>query len=72
MLLIKCKCGCFFTVKDDWFEHNRRHLSCQNCDTDIPLDPYTYISDLKLALEKAGAVVSAIPENGKMSVSFDA
>lgn len=70
MYLIKCKCGCSFTVKEDALSENR-NLICQNCKAQIPLLSISELMDKK-EIEKAALSVSYIPDNAKITVTFDA
>ena len=68
MVLIKCKCGCFFT-KDElnvgpW-------PVCQNCRTTIQLNPADNQWQLRDELSAAGASISVIPKNARISITFD-
>ena len=72
MLLIKCKCKCFFTLPEDFFDSSNR-VRCPNCKNDFwvgPEDPS--ILSLKQKLEEAEMSLRHIPDNAKMHISFDA
>lgn len=69
MLLIKCKCGCFFTMKTDSL--TRGACRCQNCGADIPLLSSFTIEELEMELSKVGASVQSFPDNGKITVEFN-
>lgn len=69
MYLVKCKCGCFFTVKEDALLGNR-NLICQNCKAQIPLLSTSELIDKK-EIEKTALSVSYIPDNAKITVTFE-
>lgn len=69
MYLVKCKCGCFFTVKEDALLENR-NLICQNCKAQIPLLSTSELIDKK-EIEKTALSVSYIPDNAKITVTFE-
>ena len=65
MFLIKCKCGCIFTVKSV----ERHSLTCQNCKESVPFFKQMPVSDAFLI---DGIEIRAIPDNAKITVTFDA
>ena len=69
MLLIRCSCGCLFTVK----ELSRfASLICQNCGANIPLTPQTDLKDYISLSASSGFSVSMIPDDAEIDVSFKA
>lgn len=68
MFLIKCKCGCFFTVKKE--NLNYSYPSCPNCSARIPLNKDTELGNSH-ELCNATESVSYIPDNAKVTVTFD-
>lgn len=72
MLLVKCKCGCHFTLSNDWVQKIRKNPTCPNCLECIPFDPHAEVCNTQTGLEQAGATVSAVPDDAKFTVTFDA
>ena len=75
MFLIKCKCGCFFTIKAESLKTLERQsgehkLCCPNCAAEIPLGAGTEIGDAK-NLAEATQSVSYIPDHAKITVTFE-
>ena len=70
MLLVKCKCGCFFTVKESSL--SAHDLQCQNCKEKIRLWDTSNVLESSKDFAESGITVSAIPDNAKIAVSFDA
>ena len=60
MFLIKCKCGCFFTVKKENLATD--FYQCQSCKNKIPVSTYTLDTN---------DTISHIPDNAKITVTFD-
>lgn len=68
MLLVKCSCGCIFTIMSD--NLSRRPLQCQNCRSEIPLLDISNVLESKQELETSGVSVNYIPDNAKITVTF--
>lgn len=66
MLLVKCKCGCFFTINTEALDD--RPIQCQNCKERIQLTEKSEVSKFGT---KSGITISAIPDNAKITVTFD-
>lgn len=66
MLLVKCKCGCLFTLSDSYID--RPLVSCPSCRGPITIDLSSDGDSDRL--EKA-ASISRIPDNAKITVTFD-
>ncbi len=66
MLLVKCKCGCLFTLSDSYID--RPLVSCPSCRGPISID-LSFDGDADRH-EKA-ASISRIPDNAKITVTFD-
>lgn len=58
MFLIKCNCGCFFTLKDNTC---KPLVKCPDCETLLNID----------FSNGSNCVVNHIPDNAKVSVKFD-
>jgi hypothetical protein len=73
MLLIKCKCGCLFTIKDDTSPSPSPYLKCQNCNTRVQYSPDSYeLSLIKNDFAEAGMTVQKIPDNADFTITFKA
>jgi hypothetical protein len=74
MLLVKCKCGCFFTVKDDTSPAPQQpYLYCQNCGAKVLYSQNKYtLSDLKSDFSDAGMTVQKIPDDADITITFKA
>lgn len=70
MFLVKCKCGCLFTIKKEAL--SRSYLTCQNCRESIRLMDFSNVVESSKILEEDGATVSYIPDNAKIEVRFEA
>ncbi len=69
MFLVKCKCGCLFTLKESAL--NDFKLFCPNCKNKIDLNAYTSLVEHQNLPEQVESV-SYIPKNAKITVTFDA
>lgn len=69
MFLLKCKCGCIFTLKNDP-ERRRYNTKCPDCDKVIRFNSYTSIAD-SLELGDDIESIRYIPDNAKITVAFD-
>ena len=67
MYLVKCKCGCLFTLK----EISGSKRKCPNCNEVFPLLSYFEIDDLQKMPSSAGFTVQLIPDSAKLSVTFE-
>lgn len=74
MLLIKCKCGCLFTVKDDASPVlPATSFCCQNCGSKVMYLPNRYtLSDIKNDFSDAEMTVQKIPDDADITVTFKA
>ncbi len=73
MLLIKCKCGCLFTIKDDTIPKPPGYLSCQNCGVKVPYYPDRYeLTLIKKGFNEAGMTVQKIPDDAEITITFKA
>lgn len=68
MLLIKCKCGCRFTLDES--RKRNHYIRCPNCEERFQVDEDSRLNQLGEFLESVESV-SRIPENAKIEVSFD-
>lgn len=73
MLLIKCKCGCHFTVKDDTIHSQSPYLICQNCRNKVQYAPDRFESSLTLSFFKeAEMTIQKIPDDADITITFKA
>lgn len=73
MLLIKCKCGCLFTIKDNTIPNPPGYLRCQNCGIKVPYYPDRYeLSSIQSEFNKAEMTVQKIPDDSDITVTFKA
>ena len=71
MYLFKCKCGCLFTIKS--FKRGvTTNIKCYNCGTSLSLYEELEIQELEQNLDEIGMTLQVIPDNAKISVTFDA
>lgn len=72
MLLIKCKCGCYMTLKDDIFSKKQhRTITCQNCLKQTSLLDETNPFELKVNLSNSDFEVYCVPDNSTLKTSFE-
>lgn len=69
MLLLKCKCGSFFTIKDTTVMQSR--IRCPNYSESSDLSFNWELSEFTRELTKSGFSIRVIPDNAKITVTFD-
>lgn len=69
MFLIKCKCSGIFTITDENLGETKK--TCPNCRKTIPLDRYISVYENQ-GLSELVEYVRYIPDNAKITVTFDA
>ncbi len=69
MFLVKCKCGCLFILKENDLKDFL--LPCPNCKSKIALNTYTSLAESQQLSEQVESV-NYIPDNAKITVTFDA
>lgn len=69
MFLVKCKCKCTFTLLSESALNDLR-LYCPNCKRKINLHAYTSVAEHQDLPEQVESV-SFIPDNAKITVTFD-
>ena len=67
MLLIKCSCGCHFTVKSDAAKTNSKRFVCQNCGKNFYYAQYNGVGESFEELTKTGFEVFSIPDDSEFS-----
>lgn len=70
MLLFKCPCGCIFTLKDT-NDGYRKNVHCQSCGKTTAFSPPIQKDDLDASLAQSGMSMQIIPDNAKITVTFD-
>ena len=70
MVLVKCKCGCFYTLK----EAGLRDLDkkCPNCGVEHLLSQYQSISGVNVRLPNDELEIRIVPDDVKIQISFEA
>lgn len=68
MLLIKCKCGCRFTLSET--RERKHYICCPDCEKRLPIDNETFSVDLGGLLDSVESV-SKIPDGAKIEISFN-
>lgn len=69
MYLIKCGCGCLFTISDEIFKKHHC-FTCNNCSLEIE----RFSGNIKYSYNSENQVpptFSIIPDNAKITVKFD-
>lgn len=72
MYLIKCKCGCFFTVGDDK-QPDSHNYECQNCGNEVKFAPK--IRDYSITMkcfQEAEMTIQKIPDDADITITFKA
>lgn len=68
MYLLKCKCGCLFTLKaitDRW-------PMCPDCKMTFEnLSSYSQVNEVERICNETGLTLRCIPDDAKISVTFD-
>ena len=72
MLLIKCKCGCLFTLKPDHVPDILR-LNCLNCNNshNVPIGYGGSAVERSVELSNSGFDVSLLPDDATFEVKFN-
>jgi len=66
MLLVKCSCKCFFTIKED-----RGATKCPNCSKSVDIYFGPSLGELEAVAEKSGMSIQKFPDEAKINISFD-
>jgi len=70
MYIFKCKCGCMFTINS--FKRDIvTHPKCQNCGAAVSIFDEIEQAELFAALDKSGMTMQSVPDNAKITVTFD-
>lgn len=70
MMIVKCSCGCLFTLKETSI-NSKRWISCPECGNKFYFDPERCISDTISECSKNFDSVQKVPDNAKLTVTFD-
>ena len=70
MYLFKCKCGCVFTVKSHP-DKSSDYFKCQNCENGFHLTNHVEFKNLKQSLDSIGMTMQLIPDDARITVSFE-
>ena len=68
MLLVKCKCGCKFTLSET--RERKHYIHCPDCQIQLT-EESECLPVILGELEKNADSVSMIPDGAKFEVSFD-
>ena len=71
MVLVKCECGCFFTLKGGNLAHDTLK-NCPNCGAGHELGNGTSIRTVETALAPETLAIRIIPDDAKIRISFEA
>lgn len=71
MYLLKCKCGSVFTIKCNNTEYPE-YIKCPNCGISTSVNASIECRDLKHRLDSIGMTLQVIPDDAKITVSFEA
>ena len=69
MFLVKCKCGCVFTLKETRV-NDKTEIECPDCSKKFDLNNYCAAGGI-LALQDIGITIDRIPDSSKVNVTFD-
>lgn len=70
MFLIKCSCGCVATVKNV-SDRSNYHITCQSCGKSVSFYNNIEICELSQSIKESGIEIRVIPDDAKITVSFD-
>lgn len=69
MFLIKCKCGCFFTIRPEAISPDG--FNCPNCRNYLELTRYSKVFGVFAEQAIPDFSISVIPDDAKVTVTFD-
>ena len=72
MLLVKCSCGCFFSISDKVAASDRVRLQCQNCGKKLLIESIMEKGAYDDAFADAGMKAFTIPDGAEVQVRFNA
>lgn len=71
MFLLKCSCGCFFTLKPPSENRWGTTRRCPNCGKTVTWYSSLELCELDKAVADAGMTMQIIPDNAKLTVTFE-
>jgi hypothetical protein len=69
MILVKCKCGCHFTVSDETFL-KRSNLACMNCSNGVKFTQNTRLDTLADDLKDSGMDIYRLPDDAEIKITL--
>lgn len=72
MLLIKCKCGCLFTIKDDSVPNPSPYLKCQGCGVRVQYTTYRELPEILKDFSDVGMTIQKFPDDADITITFKA
>lgn len=71
MVLFKCTCGCFFTVKDGTLNAGR-YIRCPNCENKVHAHSSVALWEVEgMNGEDKLFKIRVLPDDAKLNISFD-
>ena len=70
MFLLQCDCKCFFTLRE-FPTANRSWPVCPNCRKTIRIETRLSVGELVESLTNVNVSIREIPENAKITVTYD-
>lgn len=70
MIIVKCSCGSLFTFAESTI-NTKRWISCQGCGSKAYYNPEESINYTVAEMSKVFASVQKIPNDAKLTVTFD-
>lgn len=72
MVVLKCKCGCFFSVRKTVMNRGGDELvfACQNCGNSLKFKKGCELFNLSPDLERAGFTAHVIPDDAQIGIRF--
>lgn len=70
MVIIRCKCGSFFSLNDERFIGQTRKLRCPNCDAYVSLTYDQTAAEVKEAMNAAVFSYAIVPDGTKITWTY--
>lgn len=74
MLLVKCKCGCFFSIKNINVDREKApttiRLECQNCGIHTSFHHGNDLGEVCNRVNESGLEVQVIPDNATVKIEY--
>ncbi len=71
MLLVKCACGCTYTIFEEKVK-TAQWIHCPQCDERTYVGNNCTPADLIHQLSKNSSAIQKVPDSAKITISFDA